>query len=103
MIKVNESKGKFKVKLKIPSGPGAIKKLFKIIFITILVVVAFGLSSTAIFAGGGFAGNWPGQETFTINSVLGGPPDSSVMDIPIIATSDGTVYTSGSSAGGTRV
>jgi hypothetical protein len=59
------------------------------------------LCSTAVLASSAFEGNWSGQETFSINSVLGGPPESGTTDTPIITiNADGTLYTPSGASGG---
>ena len=77
------------------------KKFLKFIFIIMLVVMTLGLCSTAVLADSAFEGNWSGQMTFSINSVMGGPPDSGTTDTPVIVvTADGTLYTPSGSPGG---
>ena len=77
------------------------KKLFGVIFAIGLVLMTVGLCSTAVLASSAFEGNWSGQMTFSINSVLGGPPESGTTDTPIIAVrADGTLYTPSGSPGG---
>jgi len=77
------------------------KKLSRVSLAITLLVMTLGLSSTAVFATSAFEGNWSGQMTFSINSVMGGPPDSGTTDTPvIIVTADGTLYTPNGSPGG---
>ena len=77
------------------------KKFLRFIFIVMLVVMTLGLSSRAVLANSAFEGNWSGQMTFSINSVLGGPPESGTTDTPIIVVNaDGTLYTPSGSPGG---
>jgi hypothetical protein len=77
------------------------KKLFGVIFAIVLVVMTLVLCSAAVLAGSAFEGNWSGQMTFSINSVLGGPPESGTTDTPIITVrADGTLYTPSGSPGG---
>ena len=77
------------------------KKLYGVIFAIILVVTTVGLYSTVVLASSAFEGNWSGQMTFSINSVMGGPPESGTTDTPIITvTADGILYTPSGSPGG---
>jgi hypothetical protein len=69
---------------------------FILLLATTLSLVFF---SAAVLAGGGLAGNWAGQETFTMESPIG-LPESGTTPIPIVVTADGTLYTTGSSPGG---
>jgi len=77
------------------------KRLFGVVFAIMLVVMTLGLCSMSVLAASGFEGNWSGQMTFSINSVLGGPPESGTTDTPIIVVNaDGTLYTPSGSPGG---
>jgi hypothetical protein len=77
------------------------KRLFRVSLAIMLVVMTLGLCSTAVLAGSAFEGNWSGQMTFSINSVMGGSPDSGATDTPIIVVrADGTLYTPSDSPGG---
>ena len=77
------------------------KKLLRVIFVVMLLVTMLGLCSKVVLANSVFEGNWSGQMTFSINSVLGGPPESGTTDTPIIAvTADGTLYTPSGASGG---
>ena len=77
------------------------KKLLRVIFVVMLLVTMLGLCSKVVLANSVFEGNWSGQMTFSINSVLGGPPESGTTDTPIIVvTADGTLYTPSGASGG---
>jgi hypothetical protein len=67
----------------------------------VLSLALIALIATPVGADNAFSGYWSGQETFSINSVLGGPPESGVTEVPpLVVTADGVLYTVGSSTGG---
>lgn len=81
------------------------KKLLAMTLIVMLPAIALGVGSASVSADSSFAGNWLGQQIFCITSVsVGGvlPPEDcgQPVAIPLIVTSDGTLYTVGSTPGG---
>jgi hypothetical protein len=81
------------------------KRFLAMTLIVMLPAVALGVGSASVSADSRFAGNWLGQQTFCITSVwVGGvlPPEDcgQPVAIPLIVTSDGTLYTVGSTLGG---